>query len=115
MIQSSVLEVFVKGKEMITRDDYHGKVMVDMNEVPTKVPPDNPLAVSGTEWLTSNVKDVEEENVEVDECCEGVGEEDCLMRRIDHTDYIYTRSRSHELAFISSLVGVHGIEFLFDL
>ncbi|XP_045829237.1 FT-interacting protein 1-like [Trifolium pratense] len=43
-IQSSVLEVFVKDKEMIGRDDYLGRVMFDLNEVPTRVPPDSPLA-----------------------------------------------------------------------
>ncbi|XP_042516461.1 FT-interacting protein 1-like [Macadamia integrifolia] len=43
-IQSSVLEVFVKDKEMVARDDYLGKVVFDMNEVPTRVPPDSPLA-----------------------------------------------------------------------
>ncbi|KAJ4956419.1 hypothetical protein NE237_013202 [Protea cynaroides] len=43
-IQSSVLEVFVKDKEMVGRDDYLGKVAFDMNEVPTRVPPDSPLA-----------------------------------------------------------------------
>ncbi|KAK4767203.1 hypothetical protein SAY87_024129 [Trapa incisa] len=43
-IQSSVLEVFVRDREMVTRDDYIGKVVFDMNEVPTRVPPDSPLA-----------------------------------------------------------------------
>ncbi|KZV36386.1 hypothetical protein F511_03827 [Dorcoceras hygrometricum] len=43
-IQSSVLEVFVRDKEMVKRDDYLGKVVFDMNEVPTRVPPDSPLA-----------------------------------------------------------------------
>lgn len=43
-IQSSVLEVFVRDKEMVARDDYLGKVIFDMNEVPTRVPPDSPLA-----------------------------------------------------------------------
>ncbi|XP_075511393.1 LOW QUALITY PROTEIN: FT-interacting protein 1-like [Primulina tabacum] len=43
-IQSSVLEVFVRDREMVTRDDYLGKVAFDMNEVPTRVPPDSPLA-----------------------------------------------------------------------
>lgn len=43
-IQSSVLEVFVRDKEMVARDDYLGKVVFDMNEVPTRVPPDSPLA-----------------------------------------------------------------------
>ncbi|XP_061997199.1 FT-interacting protein 1 [Rosa rugosa] len=43
-IQSSVLEVFVKDKEMIGRDDYLGRVVFDLNEIPTRVPPDSPLA-----------------------------------------------------------------------
>ncbi|XP_057496715.1 FT-interacting protein 1 [Actinidia eriantha] len=43
-IQSSVLEVFVRDREMVGRDDYMGKVVFDMNEVPTRVPPDSPLA-----------------------------------------------------------------------
>ncbi|KAK3011163.1 hypothetical protein RJ639_013011 [Escallonia herrerae] len=43
-IQSSDLEVFVREREMVARDDYLGKVVFDMNEVPTRVPPDSPLA-----------------------------------------------------------------------
>ncbi|OAY77160.1 Protein QUIRKY [Ananas comosus] len=43
-IQSSTLEVYVKDKEMVGRDDYMGKVVFDLNEVPTRVPPDSPLA-----------------------------------------------------------------------
>ncbi|OIW06188.1 hypothetical protein TanjilG_23068 [Lupinus angustifolius] len=43
-IQSSILEVHVKDKEMLGRDDYLGRVVFDMNEVPTRVPPDSPLA-----------------------------------------------------------------------
>ncbi|KDP24593.1 hypothetical protein JCGZ_25509 [Jatropha curcas] len=43
-IQSSVLEVFVRDREMVGRDDYVGKVVFDMHEVPTRVPPDSPLA-----------------------------------------------------------------------
>ncbi|XP_027366981.1 FT-interacting protein 1 [Abrus precatorius] len=43
-IQSSVVEVFVRDKEMVARDDYIGKVEFDMHEVPTRVPPDSPLA-----------------------------------------------------------------------
>ncbi|KAA8518243.1 hypothetical protein F0562_015874 [Nyssa sinensis] len=42
--QSSNLEVFVRDREIVTRDDYVGKVVLDMNEVPTRVPPDSPLA-----------------------------------------------------------------------
>ncbi|XP_022983930.1 FT-interacting protein 1-like [Cucurbita maxima] len=43
-IQSSALEVFVKDKEMLGRDEYLGRVVFDLNEVPTRVPPDSPLA-----------------------------------------------------------------------
>ncbi|KAL6992065.1 FT-interacting protein 1 [Sarracenia purpurea var. burkii] len=43
-IQSLVLEVFVKDREMVGRDDYLGRVVFDLNEVPTRVPPDSPLA-----------------------------------------------------------------------
>ncbi|KAI3448926.1 hypothetical protein Pfo_005591 [Paulownia fortunei] len=43
-IQSSILEVFVKDKEMVGRDDYLGRVVFDLNEVPTRVLPDSPLA-----------------------------------------------------------------------
>ncbi|MCH93432.1 multiple C2 and transmembrane domain-containing protein 2-like, partial [Trifolium medium] len=43
-IQSSIVEVFVRDKEMVARDDYIGKVEFDMHEVPTRVPPDSPLA-----------------------------------------------------------------------
>ncbi|XP_044492792.1 FT-interacting protein 1-like [Mangifera indica] len=43
-IQSSVVEVFVRDREMVGRDDYVGRVLFDMHEVPTRVPPDSPLA-----------------------------------------------------------------------
>ncbi|XWS66415.1 hypothetical protein CRYUN_Cryun05aG0197300 [Craigia yunnanensis] len=43
-IQSSILEVFVRDREMVGRDDYIGRVIFDMNEVPTRVQPDSPLA-----------------------------------------------------------------------
>ncbi|KAK1292884.1 Phytosulfokines 3 [Acorus calamus] len=41
-------------------------------------------------------EEVEEVNVKgVEDVCEGVGEEECLMRRtlIAHTDYIYTQEK----------------------
>ncbi|KAF6141841.1 hypothetical protein GIB67_003212 [Kingdonia uniflora] len=44
-IQSSTLEIFAKEKDMVDRDDYIGMVVFDMNEVPTRVPPDSPLAL----------------------------------------------------------------------
>ncbi|XP_065856747.1 FT-interacting protein 1 [Euphorbia lathyris] len=43
-LQSSMVEVFVRDREMLGRDDYVGKVVFDMHEVPTRVPPDSPLA-----------------------------------------------------------------------
>ncbi|KAF2549988.1 hypothetical protein F2Q68_00036479 [Brassica cretica] len=43
-IHSSVLEVFVKDKETLGRDDFLGKVVFDLNEIPTRVPPNSPLA-----------------------------------------------------------------------
>ncbi|VFQ73939.1 unnamed protein product [Cuscuta campestris] len=43
-IQSSTLEVVVRDKNMVGRDDCIGRVVFDMNEVPTRVPPDSPLA-----------------------------------------------------------------------
>ncbi|KAG1327254.1 FT-interacting protein 1-like [Cocos nucifera] len=46
-IQSTALEVFVRDREMVARDDYVGKLVFDLNEVPTRVPPDSPLA---TQW-----------------------------------------------------------------
>ncbi|XP_066376241.1 FT-interacting protein 1 [Miscanthus floridulus] len=43
-VQSNALEVFLKDREMLGRDDYVGKVTFDLAEVPTRVPPDSPLA-----------------------------------------------------------------------
>ncbi|GAB2266936.1 FT-interacting protein 1 [Dionaea muscipula] len=43
-IQSTVLEVFLRDKEMVGRDDYLGRVSFDMHELPSRVPPDSPLA-----------------------------------------------------------------------
>ncbi|XP_051121122.1 FT-interacting protein 3-like [Andrographis paniculata] len=45
-IQSSVLEVVVKDKDMI-KDEFAGLVRIDLHEIPTRVPPDSPLA---PEW-----------------------------------------------------------------
>ncbi|KAL3571983.1 hypothetical protein D5086_025887 [Populus alba] len=42
-LQSSVLEVMVKDKDLV-KDDFVGIVRFDRNEVPTRVPPDSPLA-----------------------------------------------------------------------
>ncbi|XP_052173892.1 FT-interacting protein 1 [Diospyros lotus] len=43
-IQSSILEVFIRDREIVGRDDHVGQVVLDLNEVPTRVPPDSPLA-----------------------------------------------------------------------
>ncbi|KAK6162352.1 hypothetical protein DH2020_002193 [Rehmannia glutinosa] len=45
-MQSSVLEVIVKDKDMV-KDDFVGIVRFDLHEIPTRVPPDSPLA---PEW-----------------------------------------------------------------
>lgn len=45
-MQTSVLEVVVKDKDLI-KDDFVGFVRFDVNEIPTRVPPDSPLA---PEW-----------------------------------------------------------------
>ncbi|KAG6466565.1 FT-interacting protein 3-like [Zingiber officinale] len=45
-VQSSVIEVVVKDKDLI-KDDSVGIVCFDLNDVPTRVPPDSPLA---PEW-----------------------------------------------------------------
>ncbi|KAK6920141.1 C2 domain [Dillenia turbinata] len=45
-LQASVLEVVVKDKDMI-KDDFVGLLRFDLNEIPTRVPPDGPLA---PEW-----------------------------------------------------------------
>ncbi|CAJ1955586.1 unnamed protein product [Sphenostylis stenocarpa] len=42
-IQASVLEVVVKDKAVVS-DDFVGRVMFDLNEIPKRVPPDSPLA-----------------------------------------------------------------------
>jgi Plant phosphoribosyltransferase C-terminal/C2 domain len=45
-MQTSVLEVVVKDKDLV-KDDFVGIVRFDLNDVPTRVPPDSPLA---PEW-----------------------------------------------------------------
>ncbi|XP_039774609.1 FT-interacting protein 7-like [Panicum virgatum] len=42
-LQSNQLEVVVKDKDMI-KDDFVGRVLFDMTDVPARVPPDSPLA-----------------------------------------------------------------------
>ncbi|KAF3588098.1 hypothetical protein F2Q69_00027344 [Brassica cretica] len=43
-LQSNQLEVTVKDKDLITKDDFVGRVLIDLTEVPLRVPPDSPLA-----------------------------------------------------------------------
>ncbi|GMH22706.1 hypothetical protein Nepgr_024549 [Nepenthes gracilis] len=45
-MQASMLEVIVKNKDLV-KDDFVGIVKIDIHEVPTRVPPDSPLA---PEW-----------------------------------------------------------------
>ncbi|XP_043698416.1 FT-interacting protein 7-like [Telopea speciosissima] len=45
-MQASVLEVVMKDKDLV-KDDFVGIVRFDLNELPTRVPPDSPLA---PEW-----------------------------------------------------------------
>ncbi|XP_022872355.1 FT-interacting protein 1-like isoform X3 [Olea europaea var. sylvestris] len=45
-VQSSVLEVVVKDKDMV-KDDFVGKIRFDLQDIPMRVPPDSPLA---PEW-----------------------------------------------------------------
>ncbi|CAO2837237.1 unnamed protein product [Amaranthus hypochondriacus] len=42
-IQSSIVEILVKDKDVV-KDDFIGRVIFDLNEVPKRVPPDSPLA-----------------------------------------------------------------------
>ncbi|GFY80605.1 calcium-dependent lipid-binding (CaLB domain) plant phosphoribosyltransferase family protein [Actinidia rufa] len=42
-LQASMLEVTVKDKDFV-KDDFMGRVLFDLNEVPKRVPPDSPLA-----------------------------------------------------------------------
>ncbi|KAF3638859.1 hypothetical protein FXO38_23010 [Capsicum annuum] len=42
-IQASILEVNVKDKDVI-KDDFVGRIIFNLNEIPKRVPPDSPLA-----------------------------------------------------------------------
>ncbi|XP_057982484.1 FT-interacting protein 3-like [Malania oleifera] len=42
-IQASYLEVILKDKDAV-KDDFMGRVLFDLNEIPKRVPPDSPLA-----------------------------------------------------------------------
>nr|XP_043638934.1 FT-interacting protein 7 [Erigeron canadensis] len=43
-LQSTILELVVKDKDLLTKDDFVGKLRFDIVDVPTRVPPDSPLA-----------------------------------------------------------------------
>lgn len=43
-LQAHFLEVAVKDKDLITKDDFVGRVGFDLAEIPIRVPPDSPLA-----------------------------------------------------------------------
>ncbi|XP_057973269.1 multiple C2 domain and transmembrane region protein 6 [Malania oleifera] len=43
-IQSNLIDVTVKDKDLISKDDFVGRVGFDLLEVPLRVPPDSPLA-----------------------------------------------------------------------
>ncbi|XP_076915913.1 FT-interacting protein 7-like [Bidens hawaiensis] len=43
-LQSTILELVVKDKDLITKDDFVGKIRFDVVDVPIRVPPDSPLA-----------------------------------------------------------------------
>ncbi|XP_044966845.1 FT-interacting protein 1-like [Hordeum vulgare subsp. vulgare] len=43
-VQATALEVFVRDRDAVARDDYVGRVAFDIREVPLRVPPDSPLA-----------------------------------------------------------------------
>ncbi|KAL9396899.1 hypothetical protein Peur_011152 [Populus x canadensis] len=60
-MQSSVLEVVVKDKDLI-KDDFVGIVRFDLHEVPTRVPPDSPLA---SEWYRLEDKKGEKSKAEL--------------------------------------------------
>lgn len=60
-IQSSVLEVSVKDKDLV-KDDFVGIVRFDLNEIPSRVPPDSPLA---PEWYRLEDKKGEKKKGEV--------------------------------------------------
>lgn len=60
-MQSSVLDVAVKDKDML-KDDFVGIIRFDLNEVPTRVPPDSPLA---PEWYRLEDKNGEKRKGEL--------------------------------------------------
>ncbi|GFZ06866.1 C2 calcium/lipid-binding plant phosphoribosyltransferase family protein [Actinidia rufa] len=60
-MQSSVLEVVLKDKDLL-KDEFVGIVRFDLNDIPTRVPPDSPLA---PEWYRLENKKGEKKNGEL--------------------------------------------------
>ncbi|KAJ8749035.1 hypothetical protein K2173_013479 [Erythroxylum novogranatense] len=60
-VQSSLLEVVIMDKDMV-KDDFVGILRFDMNEIPTRVPPDSPLA---PEWYLLESKKGEKKKGEL--------------------------------------------------
>ncbi|XAR63078.1 hypothetical protein NMG60_11022893 [Bertholletia excelsa] len=60
-LQTSVLEVVVKDKDLV-KDDFVGILRFDLHEVPTRVPPDSPLA---PEWYRLEDKKGEKTKAEL--------------------------------------------------
>ncbi|KAK9066984.1 hypothetical protein SSX86_014308 [Deinandra increscens subsp. villosa] len=54
------------------------------------------VALPKTDTSTTNLVTKSENKDDVEESCEGVGKEECLMRRIlvAHLDYIYTQEKN---------------------
>ncbi|XP_058739183.1 phytosulfokines 3-like [Vicia villosa] len=54
-------------------------------------PVSSPIISTNTQY-----KVLEDEKVDIQENCEGINEDDCLMRRtlVAHTDYIYTQKQN---------------------
>ncbi|KZV57639.1 synaptotagmin [Dorcoceras hygrometricum] len=60
-MQSSVLEVVVKDKNIV-KDEFAGFIRVDLHEIPTRIPPDSPLA---PEWYRLEDKNGEKKKGEL--------------------------------------------------
>ncbi|KAK3006392.1 hypothetical protein RJ639_015476 [Escallonia herrerae] len=58
-LQANMIEVAVKDKDMITKDDFVGRVLFDVMELPVRVPPDSPLA---PQWYKLESKKAEKIN-----------------------------------------------------
>ncbi|CAI8604800.1 unnamed protein product [Vicia faba] len=54
-------------------------------------PVSSPIISTNTQYEV-----LEDEKLDIEESCEGINEDDCLMRRtlVAHTDYIYTQKQN---------------------